>query len=626
MLRCPLLFLAALASGWLAVEAEDPSLVYSRDIAETRSYSLGFPRSPKLTPDGSAVVFLRGGPRDTVLRLYTFDVASKTEAELVTPQQLLNGANEVLSPEERAHRERTRDALHGFTEFELSRDGSHVLAALSGKLFVVGRVDHKIAALPGDGWISPHFSPDGAYVAAVGQGELNVIDLATLTAHPITSGATQTLRHATAEFIAQEEMNRFDGFWWSPDSRFLAYQETDESRVEVRYIVDPLNPAAPPLRAAYPHAGAANAKVRLGVVARDGGPTQWVRWDNEKYPYMARVEWKEPGAPLTVLVEDRHQQNERLLAFDPSGGTSRELLSESDAAWLNLVEPGLPHWLKGATQFLWSTERRGAWQLELHDATGALVRALTPTGLGYRSLVGTDEAGGVVYVLGCDNPTETQLWRFPLAGGDGTQMTQAHGEHGATLSEDGHTLVHEFSLIDGTQGADVLGADGSQKARLPSVAETPRVMPGVELTRTTGDPSFYAAVLRPLAFTPGRKYPVILSAYGGPQTTYVTSNARAYFSDQWMADQGYIVVRLDGRGTTLRGHDWQRLMRGNFIDLALHDQVEGLKALGNAYPEMDMTRRPLGAAPHHPRTDRRQRLLPAQRRVERRALPRGKAL
>jgi len=575
---------AVLAAG------EDPSITFFRDLAETRNYTLGQPVSPRPTPDGAAVIFLRGGPRDPVLRLYELDIATRREREIITPAQLLGGAAEVLSPEEKAHRERTRNTLRGFTDFDLSRDGSRLLVTLSGKLYVLNRADLRVTALPGEDWIAPHLSPDGAFVAAVRSGELHVIDLATLADRALTTGGSATLSHGAAEFIAQEEMSRDDGYWWSPDSLWIAYQETDESAVEARYIADPLHPEAAPRKYSYPRAGSANARVRLGVISRDGGATRWIPRDAEKYPYLARVEWREAGAPLTLVVEDRRQQDERVLAADPSTSTVRELLAETDPAWVNLVEPNIPHWLKGGRQFLWTTERRGFWQLELRDASGALVRELTPPDLGYRDLVGADEAGGFVFVLASKDPTETQLWRFPLASGAGQPLTSSRGVHGAVLSDDGRTLVHAFSLLDATSGVEVLSSSGARLASLVSVAESPKALPRVDLVRTGGERSYCAALVRPRRDHPGRRYPVILSVYAGPQTTHVTASARAYFIDQWMADQGYVVARLDGRGTTLRGRDWQRLMRGNFIDLALHDQVEGLQALGAQNPEMDLAR------------------------------------
>lgn len=575
--------------GQSSPASEDPSAKFFRDLAETRRYRLGRPASAMPTPDGKAVIFLRGGARDRVLRLYELDVGSGRERELITPAQILGGAAEVLSPEERARRERSRTTSLGFTAFDLSKDGTRILVSLSGKLYVVNRSDLTVVALPGEGWIAPRFSPNGAHVAAVAAGELHVIDLATKTNRALTSGASETLSHGTAEFIAQEEMDRFEGFWWSPDSESIAYQETDDSALEVRYIADPLQPSAPPRKNRYPRAGTANSTVRLGIISRRGGATRWVSWDGRKFPYLARVIWRESNAPLTLLVQDRRQQDERVLAVDTGSGATRELLRETDAAWLNL-DGELPLWLKGGRQFLWTTERRGAWQVELRDAAGALVRELTPLDLGYRRVIGLDAANEFVYVAAAADPTETQLWKFPLAGGRGIRLTKGRGVHSGRLAENGTVLVHSFELIDGTSGSEVLSAGGTRLAELKSVAENPPAWPRCELTRTRGERAYHAALVRPRNFQPGQKYPVILSVYGGPQVTVVSATASTYLTDQWLADHGYIVARLDGRGTPLRGRDWQRRMRGNFIDIALHDQIEGLQALGAQYPEMDLSR------------------------------------
>src|SRR5271154_4618637 len=260
------------------------------DVAATRSYGLGIPVGATPTPDGKSVLYLRSGPRDTVQRLYEYDIATAKERELVTPDALLGGKQEQLSVEEKARRERARVSVHGFTHFELSEDGARILLPLNGRLYVVGRADGKIAALPGEGWVAPKFSPDGAKVAALRDDDLHVIDIAANTDTQLTKGAGETLQHGEAEFVAQEEMDRRDGFWWSPDSQHIAYEEADLSPVEPSYIVDPLQPQNKPVEFRYPRAGTANAVVRLGVIAATGGATVWIPWDNKAYPYLARVE------------------------------------------------------------------------------------------------------------------------------------------------------------------------------------------------------------------------------------------------------------------------------------------------------------------------------------------------
>jgi dipeptidyl-peptidase-4 len=394
-------------------------------------------------------------------------------------------------------------------------------------------------------------------------------------------------------------MSRNRGYWWSPDSTTLLAQQTDEAGVEVRHIADPLHPEAAPSRFFYPRAGTPNAVVRLFLISREGGTPKAVTWDATAFPYLAHVNWS-PRAPLTILVQNRTQTEQRLLAVNTATGRTQELLRETDAAWLNLDDNGAgataasrpPLWLADGTRFLWTTERNGAWQVELRDASGALVHEITPVTFGYRRLLGVDEESGTVWVAGGDDARETHVWTFPLSGGArGRAITRGRGMHSATYAHEARLLLRTTDLYDGTWRLDVVSADDDRVvANLPSLAEPVARVPGTELTRTVGEPAFDAAITRPRKLDPAAKYPVILSVYAGPTSKMVTANLRAYLPDQWMADQGFIVVRFDGRGTPWRGRAWERIVKGNLIDIALADQISALQALAKQVPQMDLTR------------------------------------
>src|SRR5262249_43657205 len=277
--------------------------------AQTRGFMLGRPVQPKFTPDGKFVLFLRAQPRAAKMSLFEFDVATGKTRELLTPEALLKGAEENLSPEENARRERQRATAGGFTSYQISEDGSKILTSLSGKLYTVDRATGKATELPtGKGVIvDPKFSPDGTKVAYVLDHDVHVIDLKEMKDAVVTTGGTETVTNGLAEFVAQEEMSRFTGYWWSPDSKSIAYEQADSSGVEKWFVADPIKPEVSPHANFYPRPGKANAKVKLGVVPVAGGKTTWVEWDAKKYEYLASVHWGKHG-PLTLCVQDRLQQ------------------------------------------------------------------------------------------------------------------------------------------------------------------------------------------------------------------------------------------------------------------------------------------------------------------------------
>jgi len=264
-----------------------------------------------------------------------------------------------------------------------------------------------------------------------------------------------------------------------------------------------------------------------------------------------------------------------------------ELLKETDPTWINLVS-SCPKWLKDGSGFLWLTERTGEWSLELHSREGKLVRSLTSKGFGLLDLVGVDDERKLVYVTASTDPTQMHVYSIPLAGVEPAKITSDSGNHAFSFGAKADVYLHSYSLADGRAGTRVCRAGGQRVGELKSVAEEPP-LPKLELV-TVGQRALHAAIIRPRSFATGRKYPVIVHVYGGPHSLTVNSSPRGSVLQQWLADQGFIVVSLDGRGTPRRGREWERAIKGNLIDVPLQDQVDGLKALGEKHPEMDLAR------------------------------------
>ncbi len=551
------------------------------DSAATFNFRLGLPTLVAITKDG-AVLFRRTAAREFAADLYELDTKTGAVKTLVTAADLLGTGDEHLSDAEKARRERSRTATRGVVDADVSEDGKIVMVPLGGKLYLVDRTTGARHAIdPGGEAYDPHLSPDGAKIAFVRDGDLYVVTTGSaprrLTHHP------DGFEYGVAEFVAQEELDRRRGFWWSPDSSQLLFQRSDLRPVETIYVADARHPEHAPVPFKYPRAGTPNAIVDLGVVAASGGDAKWITWDVAQYPYLVNLAWR-PHAPATALVMNRDQTDVAVLRLDATAATATTLFTEHDDAWINTVAGG-PAWLLDGSGLLWMTEASGAWTLELRAPDGKLVRALTQAELGLRALIGVEDKAAIV-TAGID-PTKQDVLRIPF---DGSAPQRISSGDGFAMGAANHdvTVIAERSHAGGHRSYAV-----AQSARyeLPSVAERPSLVPTTAIeTVEVGGRTQYAAVTRPRTFDRHHRYPVLLKVYAGPHTTTVFDALDDYVMDQWYADAGFIVVRTDGRGTPFRGRAWERAILKDLITVAMDDQVAGLRAIGARHPEMDLGR------------------------------------
>ena len=403
----------AMADEKRPVDEQPLDASFLRLYAQTRGFMLGRPSKPKPTPDGKAVLFLRSEAMTPKMSLFEFNVASRETKELLTPAALLKGAEEHLSAEEKARRERMRVSVRGFTDFLLSEDGKRILLSLSGKLYLFERATAKVTELATSKGIllDPRFSRDGLKVAYVIDHDVYVYDIEPNKEHRLTTGGTSIKTHGLAEFVAQEEMGRFQGYWWSPDGKYIAYEEADHDGVEKWYVADPTKPEQTPLPQYYPRPGKKNVAVRLGIIPVTGGVTVWVDWDAKKFEYLAAVRWDKYG-PLTIQVQDRKQQELLLLLVDPQTGKTKKLLEEKDKAFVN-IQPGVPRWL-GSMGFVWIGELDGAPALEFHDADGRLQERLVAGNEGFKSLLSVSLQHREIIYTASKDPTQAAVFRKPI--------------------------------------------------------------------------------------------------------------------------------------------------------------------------------------------------------------------
>ena len=550
---------------------------YPRLAARTLRFTLGVPRNLTVSPDGRIVRFVR--TPDGVTRtgqLWEFDVATGSEKLLVDPASLLDG-DEELSAAERARRERSRESAGGIVGYDADLTGRWLCFALSGRLWATHLNVGSTRALPtgGSAVIDPHLDPTGRRIAYASDGALRVIELNGEKDRALVESDSATVTWGQADFLAAEEMDRYRGFWWSPDGSRLLVQRTDEAPVQQWHIADPANPDRLPVAQRYPAAGTPNPEVSLWVVDLHGNRVE-VQWDRTRFEYLARVSWVNPTDAVTqpvIQVSSRDQRTSQILAVDPDTGATRLLRELTDPAWVELSSA--PRFVSEGR--LVTVEDIDGWRRIAVDGA-----ALSPEGWQVRGIV--EWFDDCVIATASIDPTEVQVVRF---GFDGSvaEITAGQAIHGAVVGA-GTTVITRSGLdAVGTTVTVHTDTEDEGPHQIASVAESAPFEPVVSMV-TVGTRDLRAAVLFPRSHAPGsERLPVLLAPYGGPHAQQVLASARMFLEPQWLADQGFCVIVADGRGTPGRGHAWERSVLNDFAGSTLDDQVDALAAITDLFPD-----------------------------------------
>ncbi len=551
---------------------------YPRQVARTRGFTLGLPRSFTVAPDGSRVVFLRSkAGDDPVTCLWALDPASGQERCVFDPRTHGLEGEDVLSEAERARRERVRERSSGVTAYATDRAVRRVVFAVAGRPYVADLVEGWVEELTVPGTVDdPRLDPTGQRVAYVVDGALHVRDLEGSNRVLAADDDPDTF-WGLPEFVAAEEMRRLRGHWWSPDGRYLAATRVDERRVAIWWISDPTDPAAPPRAVRYPQAGTEDADVRLFVFdVRDGARVE-VEWDRATFPYLARVLWDEPG-PLTLLVQARDQRRVRLLQADHERGTTATVAELEDPEWFDLPEDAPGRLADGRLVMVVPDRGTDTYRLTVGG------EPVTPAGLQVREVLSVGE--GVLF-RASEEPTEVDLWRFrPDRGLE--RLSEGPGVH--TGAEGGGVLVRSSSRLEAPLPETVVLRGAGEAHRVASAAEEPVVRPRPRMLRL-GARELRAALLLPDGREPDRPLPVVLDPYGGPApfANRVMASGGLFCTSQWIADHGFAVLVVDGRGMDGRGPAWHRAMHRDFT-VALEDQVDALDAAAERFGFLDLGR------------------------------------
>jgi len=545
------------------------------------------PREPRLSPDGRFVTLLKNRPDDKDrYDLWAIDTATGAERMLVDSQKI--GTGGAISEEEKMRRERARIAgTKGITEYGWAPDSKSILVPIDGDLYVAtldGNVRRLTATAATE--IDPKVSETGRYLSFLRDQNLYVMDAASGQEHALTTDGRKTLSWGAAEFVAQEELSRDTGYWWSPDDRYLAVARVDESPVAIVKRAAIGASGTELIEQRYPAAGTKNAIVDLYLMTPDGQSRVKADLGSDPDYYLARVDWSRDGKSLFVQRLSRDQKRLDMLRIDPATGRSALLFSETSPTWVNLTENFHP--LKDGS-LIWSSERSGF--AHLYRWKAGKWTQLTHGNWAVEKVAGVDEATKRVFFTGTEEtPIEQQLyWVNYERPASPARVTETGWYNNAVMDQAAtHALV---SRSNTSQPSQTYLADASGK-RLAWVEQNAlnsshpygayldsHVKPTFGSIAGPDGSKLYYRMLTP-ALLPGKRYPVFFYVYGGPHGQQVTDGWYGQMPlHQALVDKGWIVFTIDNRGTNRRGTKFESAVYRSMGEVEVRDQLAGVEWL-----------------------------------------------
>ncbi|MBR0551783.1 DPP IV N-terminal domain-containing protein [Stakelama marina] len=546
------------------------------------------PRALKLSPDGKLVTVLRNRPDEKDrYDLWAMDTTTGDWRMLVDSKKVGTGAE--LTEAEKMQRERARITnLKGIVAYDWAPDGKSLLVPLDGDLYLAG-IDGSVRRLTNTktSELNPVISPDGGYVSFVRDQNLFVQPIGGGDARDVTKTGKGTVHWGEAEFVAQEEMDRSTGYWWSPGDKRIAVERFDEAPVGVVTRAAIGADGTKVYNQRYPAAGTPNVAVSLYVMKPDGTGRVKVDLGSDPDIYLARVDWTPDGRTLLVQRENRAQTELDMLAVNPISGASQILFSEKAAehSWINLSDAYRP--LRDGSLIWWS-ERDGHGHLYRFNA-GKWTQ-LTEGDWDVAGLVGVDQTKGRVYfTANKDDVLERDVYSVDLANpGVVTRLTQAGWWSSAKMDADASRMIVTRSNSDQPEQVYLADADGQRLEWIsqnsveaenhpyhPYLASHRETKFGT-ITTDDGAVLHWEMITPPLE--PGKKYPVWFQHYGGP---HVQTVSRAWGGPmrQYIVDKGYIFFQIDNRGSANRGTEFEDAIWHAMGSVEVRDQLAGANYL-----------------------------------------------
>jgi dipeptidyl-peptidase-4 len=447
----------------------------------------------------------------------------------------------------------------------------------------------------------PTFSPDGKKIGYVKENNIFVYDIASNTNSQITTdGKKNAIINGITDWVYEEEFAFVRAFDWSKDSKKIGYIRFDESQVpefSMSIFAKNLYPTIETFK--YPKAGEKNSLVSLHLYNVDSKTTKNVDLSQYNDFYIARIEWTNDANLLSAKILNRHQDNLDLLFVDGTTAATKVVLNEKDKSYIDFVDTDNLTFLKD-NSFIWTSEKDGFNHIYHYDKTGKLINQVTKGSWEVTEYYGLDEKTNTVFYQSTeDGSINRAVCRIDLNGKNKVHLSQNMGTNKATFSPNFQYFINSFSTVtqptaytlnDSKTGKQIQVIENNEALAAKLKAYN---LPSKEffVLKTEKGYELNAWIMKPKDFDPSKKYPVLMYQYSGPGSQQVNNEWNSY-DDYWfmmLAQQGYILACVDGRGTGYKGAAFKKVTYKELGKYEVEDQIDAAKVLGN-YPYVDKSR------------------------------------
>ncbi|MDO5968723.1 S9 family peptidase [Flavivirga aquimarina] len=458
-------------------------------------------------------------------------------------------------------------------------------------------------SLPSSTLMFAKFSPDASKIAYVSDLNIYVEDLNKHTIKQITTDGGDHIINGTFDWVYEEELSCRDGFRWSPDGENIAYWQSDTKDVGTFYMINNIDSIySKPIPLPYPKVGTKLSAVKVGVISANGGETKWFNIPGDpKNNYLARMDFIPNSNEVMIQQLNRRQNTNKIWVGDIYSMAINNILVEKDDAFLDVHDD--IRWLENEQYFTWSSERDGWFHLFKVSRDGKEVKPITKGDFDVVKINCIDPKGGYVYYIASPNNfTQRYLYRSRINGkgeaeritpvsnsGQNAYQISANAKWGIQVFQNA-TTPPKYALVSLPKHKEirVLEANNDLKKTYDALALKPKDFIKIDI----GDDVLDAWMIKPIDFDPNKKYPLLFYVYGEPAgSTVQDSWSGGDLWHQYMAQQGYIVMSIDNRGTkTPRGNKWRKSIYGQIGILASEDQSKAAKKILSTYNFIDPDR------------------------------------